>query len=121
MIITETSKKRNIILTIFLSIIFLTDLIATKSFLLDNNLKELNKTELIFGILGIVDLILIVFLFYWKKWAFWALIGTSIITLIINLSIGIGAISYVGLLGIIIIYLLLQLKKDGIKGWDNLE
>ncbi|MCX2681677.1 hypothetical protein OOZ15_17120 [Galbibacter sp. EGI 63066] len=121
MILTETSKKRNLILTIFLSIIFLTDLITTKSFLLDNNLKELNKTELVFGILGIVDLILIVFLFYWKKWAFWALLGTSIITLIINLSIGIGAVSLIGLLGIIIIYLLLQLKRDGIKGWNNLE
>ena len=121
MILKETSKKRNLILTIFLLIIYLTDLIGTKSFLLENNLKELNKTELIFGILGIVDLILIVFLFYWKKWAFWALLGTSIITLIFNLNIGIGAVSLIGLLGIIIIYLLLQLKRDGIKGWNNLE
>lgn len=121
MILTETSKKRNLILTIFMVFIFLTDLISSKSFLLENNLQELNKTELIFGILSIVDLILIVFLFYWKKWAFWALVGTSLITLTINLNIGIGAISFIGLLGIIIIYLLLQLKKDGIKGWNNLE
>lgn len=93
---------------------------SSKIFLLENNLHELNKTELIFGILSIIDLILIVFLFYWKKWAFWALVGSSIITLIINLNIGTGAISYIGLLGIILIYLLLELKKDGIKGWENL-
>ena len=121
MILTETSKKRNLILTIFLSILFLTDFIATKSFLLENNLIGLNKSEFIFGILGIVDMILIVFLYYWKKWAFWGLLGTSIITLIINLNLGIGAISLIGLLGIVIIYLLLQLKIDGIKGWNNLE
>lgn len=93
---------------------------SSKIFLFENNLHELNKTELIFGILSIIDLILIVFLFYWKKWAFWALVGSRIITLIINLNIGTGAISYIGLLGIILIYLLLELKKDGIKGWENL-
>lgn len=54
---------------------------SSKIFLLENNLHELNKTELIFGILSIIDLILIVFLFYWKKWAFWALVRSSIITL----------------------------------------
>ncbi|MDY7393851.1 hypothetical protein UMM65_01220 [Aureibaculum sp. 2210JD6-5] len=121
MIITEGSKKRNTIFTIFLSILFITDSIATKSFLFENNLKELNKVEFTFGILGIIDMILIILLFYWKKWAFWGLLITSIITLIINLDLGYGAISLIGLLAIIIIYLLLQIKKDGIKGWENLE
>jgi len=86
-----------------------------------NNSGDLDYQNYLFGFLSFADITLIVFLFYWKKWAFWGTLLISLSTFIINLTTGMGLVSVAGLLGILIIFLLLQLKRDGIKGWDNLE
>lgn len=47
---------------------------------------------------------------------------TSILTLIINLSIGLGiAQSLVGLVGVAILYGVLQIKNGNVTAWDNLQ
>ena len=47
---------------------------------------------------------------------------TSIGALAINLSIGLGiGQSLLGLVGIAILYGVLQIKKDNIPAWNNLE
>ena len=77
---------------------------------------------LVLAIVGIANLTFSVLLFKWKKWAFWAFAGTGLITLGINLSIGLGiGMSLFGLAGAAILYGILQIKKDGITAWDNLE
>jgi len=121
MIITESSKKRHFLLTFFLSVFFIADFLLLKSLFSVNDSGDLDLENYIFGFLSIADIIFIVFLFYWKKWAFWGALFTSMSTFIINLTLGVGFISIAGLLGILIIFLLLQLKRDGVKGWDNLE
>jgi hypothetical protein len=74
------------------------------------------------ALVGITNLIFAIMLFQWKKWAFWGFAGTAIITLFINLSIGLGiGPSILGLLGIVILYAILQIKKDGKTAWENLE
>ena len=74
------------------------------------------------AIIGIANLIFAIMLFQWKKWAFWAFAGTSLITLVINISIGLGiSTSIFGLAGIAILYGILQIKQDGVTAWDNLE
>lgn len=58
----------------------------------------------------------------WKKWGFWGFILTIIVVLVITRILGedIGnPILY--FISVIILYGLLQLKKDGISGWRNLE
>ncbi|MEO9849422.1 MAG: hypothetical protein ABJH72_20985 [Reichenbachiella sp.] len=74
------------------------------------------------AIIGIANLIFSIMLFQWKKWAFWAFAVSSLFTLGINLSIGteIGA-SLLGLSGAAILYGILQIKKDGVTTWENLE
>ncbi len=63
------------------------------------------------GIFSVLNLIFIILLFKWKKWAFLGLCITAIIVLIVNLAIGTGALlSFLGLLGPIILYLLLRPK-----------
>ncbi|MCB9304512.1 MAG: hypothetical protein H6566_28090 [Lewinellaceae bacterium] len=71
---------------------------------------------------SILNLVLAIMLFQWKKWAFWAFAGTSLIALAINLSLGLGVgTSLFGLVGIAILYGILQIKKDGVTAWENLE
>ena len=77
---------------------------------------------IILGLVGIVNVICAVMLFQWKKWGFWGFIGTSIVALMINLSIGLGiGQSVAGLIGIAILYGILQIKKDNVSTWENLE
>jgi hypothetical protein len=77
---------------------------------------------ILLGILGIANIIFSVMLFQWKKFGFWGFIITSIGAFIINLSIGLGiGQSLFGLVSIAILYGILQIKKDNIPAWDNLE
>lgn len=77
---------------------------------------------ILLGIIGIANIVFSVMLFQWKKLGFWGFIITSIGALIINLSIGLGiGQSLFGLVGIAILYGVLQIKKDSITAWENLE
>jgi hypothetical protein len=81
-----------------------------------------NSMIILLGIICIANVIFSVMLFQWKKLGFWGFIITSIGALIINLSIGLGITqSLFGLVGIAILYGVLQIKKDNIPAWDNLE
>lgn len=74
------------------------------------------------GIIGIGNVVFSVLLFQWKKIGFWGFIVTSIAALIVNLSIGLGiGQSVFGLVGIVVLYGVLQIKKDNVPAWDNLE
>jgi hypothetical protein len=77
---------------------------------------------ILLGFIGIGNVIFSVLLFQWKKIGFWGFIVTSIAALIINLSIGLGTgQSVLGLVGIAVLYGVLQIKKDNVPAWDNLE
>ena len=68
-----------------------------------------------FAIFGLLNVIFIIFLFMWKKWAFFALCGSAGIAFILNLVIGVGLFSILGLLGPAVLYLILRPK------WTLLE
>jgi len=92
--------------------------------LISRNLPQgLPKPILILlAVLGIANVIFAVLLFKWKKLGFWGFVVTSIGALIINLSMGLGVIqSLFGLLGIAILYAVLQIKKEEVSAWVNLE
>jgi hypothetical protein len=69
----------------------------------------------------IANVVFSVALFQWKKWGFFGFVGTSILALVINLTIGLS-IGHVllGLLGVVILYALLQVGEEK-KGWTQLE
>ena len=74
------------------------------------------------GIMCIVNVVSSVLVFQWKKIGFWGFIFTSISGLIINLSIGLGIVtSLLGLVGIAILYGVLQIKKKNVTTWESLE
>ncbi len=64
----------------------------------------------IVGIFGLLNVIITIMLFMWKKWAFFVFIWLAIIVFIINISLGIGVLALLGLIGPIILYLLMRPK-----------
>ena len=58
----------------------------------------------------------------WKKNGFYGSIITSIIILLVNINVDLSiGKSLIGLFGILILYILLKIKKDGVAGWDYLK
>jgi len=74
------------------------------------------------ALLGIANVIFSVLLLQWKKLGFWGFTVTSILTFIVNINIGLGVgQSLFGLVGIAILYGVLQIKKGNATAWDNLQ
>jgi hypothetical protein len=63
-----------------------------------------------------------VMLLRWKKLGFWGFAITSAAAFILNLMIGMGILQSVfGMTGLLILYAILQIKKDDTSTWENLE
>ncbi len=81
-----------------------------------------NSMLMLFAILAIGNVIYSILLFKWRKIGFWGILITSFGALIINLNIGLGIWqSLFGLVGITILYAVLQIKKEEISTWNNLD
>jgi hypothetical protein len=122
---TENSKKRNILVTILLSLFLLADCYSLKTILDSNPNNDLidltEKLNYYYIVFTILDLFFTFFLFKWKKWAFWGTLTISILTFLLNLYVGVEVItSLFGLSGVILLFVLLQLKCENVSGWKNL-
>ena len=71
------------------------------------------------GVVGILVVLCGIELLMWKKWAFWLICLMSTIVMVLQLSVGFGAKSFVGPLGVLILYGLLQLGKE--STWKQLQ
>ncbi len=92
------------------------DLIAAQGLSLPNELLA----PLI--LISLLNVLFAIMLLRWKKWAFWGFGVTALITLGINIAIGISiSNSVLGLLGVVLLYGVLQIKQDGISTWEHLE
>lgn len=122
----ENSKKRNIIVTILLSLFLLADFYSLKTILDSNPNNDMidltEKLNYYYVVFTILDLFFTFFLFKWKKWAFWGALTISVLTFLLNLYVGVEIItSLFGLSGVILLFALLQLKSENVSGWKNLE
>ena len=125
----QSPKQRHGCLTAFLIYAIISNALALLFYLLaKEQLKELfpNASVWLFVIMALmaaINLICIVALFRWRKWGFWGCCATTPVVFIVNLSIesgtrGIRAIT--GLLGLGILYIVLQTGKQN-RGWPQLE
>mgnify|MGYP001447186829 CR=1 FL=1 len=81
-----------------------------------------NTMIFLLAIMGIGNIIFSILLLNWKKIGFWGFSLTSIGALLTNLSVGISiGQSLLGLVGIAVLYGVLQIKKDNTTAWDNLD
>ncbi len=77
---------------------------------------------LLLGLLSISNVGFAILLFRWKRWAFYGFVVTSLGAFLINLDIGLGiGQSLLGLVGIAILYGILQIKKHNTSAWDHME
>ena len=74
----------------------------------------------IFIVLLIFNIICFVALFKWKRWGFWGCVVCVIAGLCLNLYIGLGSVSFSGLIGLAVLYGVLQIGKEN-KGWPQLD
>ena len=123
---SKNSKKRNILVTILLTLFLIADLYVFKT-ITDSNLNNdaidlTNKINYSYVVFTILDLVFTFFLFKWKKWAFWGTLTISILTFFLNIYIGVEILyCFAGLSGILLLFAFLHLKSGNISGWRNLE
>lgn len=96
---------------------FATDLVT-------RNLPHEVSTTMIMllGGLGIANVVFAFLLLRWKKIGFWGFAISAVATLAINLSIGLGiGQSLFGLVGVVVLFGILQIKQGNASTWQNLE
>ena len=77
---------------------------------------------MVLGVLGLANLAAVILLWQYKKTGFYIFCATAAIALVINLMIGLDMVSVLGgLLGIAILYGVLQIKDRGESTWEQLE
>ncbi len=111
-----------ILMIIANSLTALTYLLA-REFISQSLPVEIPATMMIaLAILGIGNVVFSIMLFNWKRTGFWGFVATSLLAFIINLVIGLGiGQSLFGLIGIGVLYAVLQFKKADVSAWENLE
>lgn len=73
-------------------------------------------------IIGFFNVAFSIMLLSWKKIGFYGFAISAVVTFIINISIRVSLVKCtVGLLGFLILYGILQIKRDGISAWDNMN
>lgn len=120
-------KQRHGCLTAFLIVMIVLNSITALAYLVGSQaiqqaLPGIPAWALIvLGVVAVFNLVCAIALFNWKKWGFWGFIISSIVTLVINLNIGLGvAQSLSGLIGVAVLYGVLQIGKEN-KGWPQLD
>ncbi|MGV9003836.1 hypothetical protein [Flavobacterium sp.] len=77
---------------------------------------------ILLGFLGIINLAFCVGLWYWKKWAFYGFAISGSMMFLTNLNLGTDLVSAsLGLVGVLLLFSLLQMKKGEKSGWEQLE
>lgn len=122
-------KKRHGCVTAWLILLIVANSLTALTYLVANDMIQQNLPTPIsdtmlylLAVIGVCNVVFAVYLFKWKKWAFWGFIGSSVAATAINLSSGLPVgQSLMGLIGIAILYGILQIKQDGKSAWENLE
>ncbi len=76
----------------------------------------------VLAFISAMNVVFAVFLFQWKRWGFYGFILNALAGFAINLKMGmdIGS-SLFGLVGIGILYAILQIKKNNVSAWEQME
>lgn len=122
----DVEKKRGALLTLWLALMLIANAGTAVYYLLfgstvASSLSAIGISSVpswtiyALGVVAIVNVVLTIFLFMWKKWAFYGYAAITVAVFVINIIIGLGYSSLIGLIGIIILYLILRSK------WSYLE
>jgi membrane-associated HD superfamily phosphohydrolase len=124
----EQKQRHGCVTAWLILIIVLNSLTALLYLLAGDYIQQNLPTEIptymmiLLAVLAILNVLFAILLFTWKKIGFWGFIITSIAAVVINLSLNLGiAQSLIGLLGVVILWAVLQIKQNEVSAWKNLE
>ncbi|MDR1867357.1 MAG: zinc ribbon domain-containing protein [Treponema sp.] len=81
-----------------------------------------NELMMLYGLVSMGAVIGSILLLCWKKIGIWVFIGLSIVSLILNMAIGLNFIqSLWSLIGIAVMWGVLRIRKNGKTTWEQLE
>ncbi len=81
-----------------------------------------SSTVMLLGLVSLVNFVLAIMLLKWMKWGFYGFMVTSVLAVMLNLALGLGVgSSLAGLIGIVILYGILQIKQKERSTWEQLE
>lgn len=121
-------KERHGCVTAWLVFMIVANSIAVITYLFARSVIQKNLPAAIpswafiaLGLIAIANIIFAVALLKWKKWGFQGFVFTSIIAAGVNLETGTSVLqTLIGLGGVIVLYAILRIRKDGVSAWDNL-
>ncbi len=122
-------KKRHGCLTAWILLMITgNSLSALAYFILDPKALEsqgiiMGKEQMIlFGLLGLINLSFSIGLWFWKKWAFYGFAVSGFLMFLTNLNMGADVVSAsLGLIGVLFLFSLLQMKTGETSGWEQME
>jgi hypothetical protein len=124
---TATAKQRHGCLTAFLILMIIANSILALIYLFGSGTIAATLPDApkwVFPALGVACILNVVFavaLFAWKRWGFYGFAAMSVLSIVINMFIGLGVgQSFSGLIGVAVLYGVLQIGGDR-KGWAQLE
>lgn len=111
-------KERGVLLTVWLALMLAANIItvilyAVSTFTPIGRLfisSIASWAVYVFMLLAAWNLVCVCFLFLWKKWAFFGICANAAVGLAVNLLVGVGAFAFVGLSGVVFLYLVLRPK-----------
>ena len=72
--------------------------------------------------IGVMNVVFAVMLFQWKRWGFYGFIGTALAGFIINMNLGLPIVQcLLGLVGIGVLFGILQIRKNDVSAWDQMD
>ncbi len=119
------TKQRHGCLTAFLIAMILANTYISISYVLSlfssgNSGNPRAWALLVFIVIGLCSILSAVLLLRWRKIGFWTYCGLGALSIILNLALGGGVVSFVPLISIAILFGVLQIGKAN-KGWPQLE
>jgi membrane associated rhomboid family serine protease len=125
--VNVNERKRHGFTTFWLILSLISFIISGGSYLFSTetiaqNLNTSNELIMLFGFVSMVGIIGDILLLCWKKIGFWIFIGISVVSLILNMKIGLTIVqSLFGLIGLAIMWGVLHIRKNGKTAWEQLE
>jgi hypothetical protein len=125
----QGQKRRHGCVTAWLVFLICTNAIMAVAYLIASPFfMQLFPHPVSFGIFALLSLTGFLNVFFaamllkWKKFGFWGFAASGLIVFGINLSLGLGIVnSGAGLIGIGILYAILQIKEGNTSTWSQLE
>lgn len=73
-------------------------------------------------LVAFINIVFVIMLLKWKKWGFWGFTITALISSIRGFSISHYTLVLIGgLVGILMLYAVLQIRKNNVSAWKNME